>query len=59
MSKTSYRRSYPEQFRRDAVALVRSSGRPGREIGRGSVYSYESRRTFRRERRDSNPRLTA
>lgn len=34
MSKIPYRPPYPEQFRADAVALVRSSGRPAREIAR-------------------------
>jgi transposase len=39
-----YRRPYPEQFRRDAVALVRSSERPAREIARELGVSYESLR---------------
>lgn len=44
MSKIPYRPPYPEQFRADAVALVRSSGRPAREIARELGISYESLR---------------
>src|SRR5438093_10063028 len=46
MSKIPYRRPYPEQFRRDAVALVRSSERPAREIARELGVSYESLRLW-------------
>ena len=35
---------YPEEFRRDAVALVRSSGRPLREIGRELGVNHETLR---------------
>jgi putative transposase len=46
MPKVPYRRPYPEQFRRDAVALVRSSERPAREIARELGVSYESLRLW-------------
>lgn len=46
MSKIPYRRPYPEQLRAEAVALVRSSGRPAREIARELGVSYESLRLW-------------
>lgn len=41
-----YRQPYPAAFRRDAVALVRSSGRTIREIARELGVSYESLRIW-------------
>ena len=41
-----YRQSYPAAFRRDAVALVHSSGRTIREIARELGVSYESLRIW-------------
>ena len=41
-----YTRPYPEAFRRDAVALVRSSGRPIREIAVELGVSSESLRLW-------------
>jgi transposase len=46
MSNLPYRRPYPEQFRAEAVALVRSSERPAREIARELGVSYESLRLW-------------
>ena len=47
MSKRrEYRRPYPEAFRRDAVALVASSGRTIREIAGELGVSYESLRIW-------------
>jgi transposase-like protein len=46
MSKIPYRAPYPPEFRREAVELVRSSGRPGREIARELGVSYESLRLW-------------
>ena len=47
MSKRrEYIKPYPEAFRRDAVALVRSSGRPVREIASELGVSYESLRLW-------------
>ena len=44
MSTMSYRKPYPPEFRREAVALVRESGRPIRQIARELGVSYESLR---------------
>jgi transposase len=41
-----YTRPYPDAFRRDAVALVASSGRPIREIAGELGVSYESLRIW-------------
>ena len=41
-----YRQPYPEVFRRDAVALVHSSGRAIRELARELGVSYESLRIW-------------
>jgi transposase len=47
MSKPRYyRQPYPAAFRRDAVALVHSSGRTIREIARELGVSYESLRIW-------------
>lgn len=47
MSKSrEYRKPYPAAFRRDAVALVASSGRNIREIARELGVSYESLRIW-------------
>jgi transposase len=47
MSKRrEYTKPYPEAFRRDAVALVASSGRPIREIAGELGVSYESLRIW-------------
>lgn len=47
MSKSrEYRAPYPAAFRRDAVALVRSSGRSVREIAVELGVSYESLRIW-------------
>ena len=46
MSNIPYRRPYPEQFRAEAVALVRSSERPAREIAHELGVSYESLRLW-------------
>ena len=47
MSKRrEYTKPYPEAFRRDAVALVASSGRPIREIAGELGMSYESLRIW-------------
>jgi transposase len=47
MSKRrEYTRPYPDAFRRDAVALVASSGRPIREIAGELGVSYESLRIW-------------
>lgn len=47
MSKRrEYTKPYPEAFRRDAVALVGSSGRPIREIASELGVSYESLRLW-------------
>jgi len=45
-SSRRYRGPYPSEFRRDAVELVRSSGRPIRQIARELGVSYESRRAW-------------
>jgi transposase len=44
MSTMSYRKPYPPEFWREAVALVRESGRPIRQIARELGVSYESLR---------------
>lgn len=47
MSKPrEYRPPYPAAFRRDAVELVRSSGRPIRELASELGVSYESLRLW-------------
>ena len=47
MSKRrEYRAPYPAAFRRDAVALVRSSGQPIRELATELGVSYESLRIW-------------
>ena len=47
MSKRrEYRPPYPAAFRRDAVELVRSSGRPIRELATELGVSYESLRIW-------------
>ena len=47
MSKRrEYRAPYPAAFRRDAVALVQSSGRPIRELATELGVSYESLRLW-------------
>jgi transposase len=47
MSKRrQYTKPYPEAFRRDAVALVHSSGRPVRELAVELGVSYESLRLW-------------
>jgi transposase len=37
---------YPEQFRQDAVELVRSSGRTLRDVGRGLGVNHETLRNW-------------
>jgi transposase len=49
MSTLSYRRPYPPEFRREAVQLVRASGRPIREIARELGVSHESLRSWLRQ----------
>ena len=44
-----YRAPYPVAFRRDAVELVRSSGRPIRELASELGVSYESLRIWCRQ----------
>jgi transposase len=44
--RREYRPPYPVAFRRDAVALVQSSGRPVREIAGELGVSYESLRIW-------------
>lgn len=46
MSMMTYRKPYAPEFRREAVQLVRSSGRPIREIARELGVSYESLRAW-------------
>jgi transposase len=46
MFTMTYRKPYPPEFRREAVLLVRSSGRPIREISRELGVSYESLRAW-------------
>jgi transposase len=46
MSTMSFRKPYPPEFRRDAVELVRSSGRSMRQIARELGVSYESLRSW-------------
>lgn len=47
MSNTrEYRKPYPPQFRREAVELVRASGRPTKQIARELDVSYESLRLW-------------
>ena len=38
----SYRKPYPPEFRREAVELVRTSGRPIKQVARELGVSYES-----------------
>ena len=62
MSKIPYRAPYPPEFRREAVELVRSSGRPGREIARELGVSYESLRLWVKQSkidRGEEPGLTS
>ena len=62
MSKIPYRRPYPEQFRAEAVALVRSGERPAREIARELGVSYESLRLWVKQSkidRGDEPGLTS
>jgi transposase len=49
MSTMRYRKPYPPEFRRDAVELVRSSGRPMRQIARELGVSYESLRLWSKQ----------
>lgn len=49
MSTLSYRKPYPREFRRQAVAIVRSSGRSIREVSRELGVSYESLRAWLRQ----------
>jgi transposase len=46
MSTMSYRKPYPPEFRREAVQLVRSSGKSMREVARDLDVSYESLRIW-------------
>jgi len=46
MSTMSYRKPYPPEFRREAVELVRSSGKSMRELARDLDVSYESLRLW-------------
>jgi transposase-like protein len=41
-----FRKPYPPQFRREAVELVRASGRPIKQIARELGVSYESLRLW-------------
>jgi hypothetical protein len=41
MSTMSFRKPYPPEFRRDAVLLVRSSGRSMRQLARELVLELE------------------
>ncbi len=62
MSKIPYRAPYPPEFRREAVELVRTSGRPGREIARELGVSYESLRLWVKQSkiaRGEEPGLTS
>jgi len=46
MSTRSFRKPYPPEFRREAVQLVRSSGKSMREVARDLDVSYESLRLW-------------
>ena len=46
MSTMSYRKPYPPEFRREAVELVRTSGRPIKQVARELGVSYESLRLW-------------
>jgi transposase len=46
MFRCPVRRKYPEQFRRDAVDLVRSSGRSLREVGQELGVNHETLRNW-------------
>ena len=62
MSKIPYRAPYPPEFRREAVALVRSSGKSGREIANELGVSYESLRLWVKQSkidRGEEPGLTS
>ncbi len=49
MSTMSYRKPYPPEFRREAVELVRSSGKSMREVARDLDVSYESLRLWAKQ----------
>jgi|SRR5436190_22913359 len=44
-----YQRPYPSEFRREAVSLVKASGRSVREVARELGVSYESLRLWIRQ----------
>ena len=46
MSTMSYRKPYAPEFRREAVELVRTSGRPIKQVARELGVSYESLRLW-------------
>src|SRR6266508_1365864 len=45
-NERQFRKPYPPEFRREAVELVRSSGRPIKQIARELDVSYESLRLW-------------
>ena len=52
-----YQRPYPSEFRREAVSLVKASGRSVREVARELGVSYESLRLWiRQDERDRGER---